>query len=498
MPMQRRFPGSSLEQAFLWFHIGACLGAGLKIDIGAGAPAPAAVAPAAPETVAGVVVPKPKLPKNIEQKQPLETGQPPPPPPPSYPPSDYDNNGMDWKMGMCFSRERQSPINFDDHIKDPPSDVLKYHYEPIRNVKLQMQASKGLLYIDTSHMTIGEVVHNGDLYPLVRIDFHAQSEHLLKGKRFSMEIQLVHRKINDPTKSLVIAVPVWSEKVPQPIPIPVEELLSRPVGPWYPPKNTEVDHNAVLQQFLTVRPPYEDQTVVDIIIPMAKPLDLGYFIQNPALPDTSNYIQYAGSLTTPPCSDSTTWFVRRVPMIASDAQTRAFANSVFRLTNKRGNFRAVMPVNQRHLRVYRAQWVIDLQLGRKRLPLGPHARTDKEFEAEKLADMAKELSNDAVDYMSDFGKRLRRSSKGLVKNLEKGKDIKPPSPTNYTIDEWEQAVVKMQGNMQEIVGGVMHSVDSNMRKQTMKLHKQAAEEAEKARQMTTAWQTPDGKKQGIN
>merc|ERR1719333_1061283 len=170
---------------------------------------------------------------------------------------------------------------------------------------------------------------------------------------------------------------------------------------------------------------------------MAKPLDLGYFIQNPALPDTSNYIQYAGSLTTPPCSDSTTWFVRRVPMIASDAQTRAFANSVFRLTNKRGNFRAVMPVNQRHLRVYRAQWVLDLQLGRKRLPLGPNARTDKEFQAEKLADMAKDLSQDAVDYMADFHKRVRRSARDLQKEFAKVPELTTPSPQNLTRDEWD-------------------------------------------------------------
>jgi len=337
------------------------------------------------------------------------------------------------------------------------------------------------------------VVFNGARYPLVRIDFHAGSEHLLKGKRYPMEIQLVHRKIDDPMKSLVIAVPVWSETTPLASKLPLAQFLKTPLGLYYPPQMTEVDYNPVLQQFLTVRPPTSENQTVDIVIPMAKPLDLGFFVQNPMLPDSGHYIQYSGSLTTPPCSDMTTWFVRRKPMIASDGQTKAFADAVFRLTNKHGNFRAVMPVNQRILKVYRAQWVLNLPLGVQSLPLGPNARTDKEFQAEKLADMAKELSQDAVDYMGDFGKRLRRSSRSLQANIMA---YTTPAPANYTVDEWKQAVGKMQGAMQGIVGGMQATVDKAMRQQTMHVHKKAAIEGERARLMTSAWTAPNGVKQG--
>jgi carbonic anhydrase len=381
---------------------------------------------------------------------------------------------------------------------DPPSDVLKYHYEPIRNVKLRMRAQKGLLYVDTSDLQIGEVVFGGERYPLVRIDFHAQSEHLLKGKRFAMELQLVHRKLTDPTKSLIIAVPVWSEKVPQPPPVPLVAFVKKPLGTYFPPLETEPDYNSVLQQFLTVRPPWKEGQTSDIIIPMMKPLDLGFFVGNPRIPGTSEYIQYAGSLTTAPCSDVTTWFVRRRPMIASDSQTQAFAESIFKLTNKHGNFRAVMPVNQRVLRVYKAQWVQNLPLWRDPLPLGPNARTDEEFKAEKLADMAKQLSQDSVDYMNDFGNRLRRSARHLNKNLEKANQVLRAGPTEPPkVDEWERAVMKMQNAMETIVGGVKDQVDHDFRHETMRLHKQAAIEAEKAREMTTAWMSPDGRKQGV-
>lgn len=417
------------------------------------------------------------------------------------PPSPYDKNGLDWVDGMCFSRERQSPINFDDHIKDPPSDILKYHYEPLQNVKLQMRAGGGLLWVDTSHLQVGEVVFNGAPYPLVRIDFHAGSEHLLKGKRYSMEIQLVHRKIDNPLQSLVIAVPVWSETVPVPsamsVPNYLEETRLIVNQSYFPPLNTEVDFNAVLQQFLTRRLPTQEGMITDVVIPMQKPLDLGFFVQNPMLPGSGEYIQYAGSLTTPPCSDTTTWFVRRRPMIASDGQTKAFADAVFRLTNRHGNFRAVMPVNQRTLKVYRAQWVSSVPLGVKRLPLGPNARTDKEFQAQRLADQAKELSQDAVDYMSDFGTRLRRSARVLQHHLGQVEDLTTPPPSNHTEDEWDKAVRKLQGAMQGIVGGVQATVDKSMRKQTMKVHKRAAVEAERARKLTTAWTAPGGLSQGV-
>jgi len=307
-----------------------------------------------------------------------------------------------------------------------------------------------------------------------------------------MELQMVHRKISDPTKSLVIAVPIWSETVPLPPLGDLAEFLGQPLGAYFPPLMTEPDHNAALQQFLTVRPPTTEGGIVNVVIPLAKPLDLGFFVANPMLEGSGEYIQYSGSLTTPPCSDSTTWFVRRRPMIASNAQTRAFADSIFRLTNKHGNFRAVMPVNARVLEIFRAQWVLDLKLGTKMLPFGPNARTDKEFEAEKLADMAKDLSQDAVDYMADFGKRLRRSARGLQKHLDKGKILyttPAPNATNMaSAASWERAVIRMRTSMQGIVNGVKGHVDKNMRQQTMKTHQQAAKDGERARMMTAAWE----------
>lgn len=394
-------------------------------------------------------------------------------------------------MGMCFSRERQSPVNFDDHIKDPPTSQLEYHYEPLKNVKLQMQARQGLFFIDTSHLRIGSVLFNGKDFPLVRIDFHVGSEHLIKGKRYSMEIQLIHRRIDDPMKSLVIAIPVWSEKTPAPKKIPTYLFSRRPVGTYYPPVQTEPDYNEQLQSFLTRRPPTHEGQIADVVIPMDKPLDLGFFVENPLLPDSGTYIQYSGSSTTPPCSDSTTWFVRRNPMMASSGQAQAFANSIYRLTNKHGNFRAVMPVNQRGLMVFRARWVPYHRYGTERYSLGPNARTDGEYQAAKLADVAEDFSRSATDYMDDFSTRLRNSAAKMAHELDKGHQqlqVTPP-PSNSSIHDgpWAKAVSNTRAAMQSIARNMQEVADKSMRRQTMKLHRLAAKEAEKAKKLTIAW-----------
>lgn len=415
--------------------------------------------------------------------------------PPGVLPTMYDKNGIEWRQGMCYSRERQSPINFDTHLQEGATDVLKYHYEPLRNVQLQMQAKQGLIFVDTSNLQVGSVVFNGIYFPLARIDFHVGSEHLIKGKRYSMEIQLVHRRVDDPMKQLIIAIPVWSEVYPEPLNIPLPLFERRLLGVYYPPAWTEMDHNKQLQHFLTVRPPTFENEVVNVVIPWAEPLDLGYFIQNPLFPESATYIQYSGSLTTPPCSDSTTWFVRRNPMIASSAQTKAFADAIFRLTNKRGNFRAVMPVNQRPLVVFRAQWVPFQELGVKPLPLGPNARTDGEYEAAKLAEQAHELSHDSLDYMSDFSDRMMRSAGNLTYHIAEAERLmhSTPAPDSVlakhmlTNANWNRAILKTRAAIQSIANNVQSNVDTHMRKQTMKVHEWAAKEADKARMLTKAW-----------
>ena len=63
------------------------------------------------------------------------------------------------------------------------------------------------------------------------------------------------------------------------------------------------------------------------------------------LPRDRNYYTFAGSLTTPPCSESVTWFVLKSPVQASNAQFDAFGK-LYAM-----NARPVQPLNGRVIRL---------------------------------------------------------------------------------------------------------------------------------------------------
>lgn len=404
----------------------------------------------------------------------------------------YAQHGADWVMGACISRERQSPINFDDHLKDPPEGFLNYNYNIIRNKELVLQAKDGLVFIDITE-DLGGVVFNQEMYTLTRIDFHSPAEHLIKGERHPLEIQLVHRKRSDPKRSLVIAILVWSEYKPEvpkagikPVPLPEE-------GEYVQPLPTEVDFNPYLQNLLTVRPPSQEGATATIVIPQDKPFDLGTLVVNAAIEGSGTYIQYSGSLTSPPCFDRTTWFVRRNPMIASDSQVKAFAHSILKLTDYQGNFRTVMPVNGRALAVVEARWSpVSELLSRPVLPLGPNARTDGEFKAKEAAKYAAVIASQSLAYMHDFAGRLKRSTRVASKLLTKAKDH-PELDREGSQSQWDDVVRRTAETFKGIIRSTETEVDRAMRDGVHNLGKRAAVEGRVAAKMLLHWEPPPPK-----
>lgn len=401
-------------------------------------------------------------------------------------------------MGSCISRERQSPVNFDDHLEDPPEGFLEYHYQLIRNKELTIQARSGLVYIDmTEEDPVGGVVFNNEMYSLMRIDFHSPAEHLLKGERHPLEIHLVHRKRTDPERNLIIAVLVWSNYKPEVAPVGVKPVPLKFDTPFRPPSFKEVDFNPYLQHLLTVRPPSSEGGTASLVIPQDNPLDLGTLVVNDAIQDSGTYIQYTGSLTSPPCTDKTTWFVRRNPMIASDSQVKTFAHSILKLTNYQGNFRAVMPVNGRVLRTVSARWSpIAGAFKRPELNWGPNPRTDGELEAKMAAEHAAAVSKQSMEYMADFAERLKRSSLQGSQHL---KDISARTPSNLQSredDRWRQVVRRTKEHIKSILQDCQNHVDQVLREQDKKIHLRAAEEARVATKMLLNYDPPSPAKAG--
>jgi len=142
------------------------------------------------------------------------------------------------------------------------------------------------------------IVIDGVNYALQQIHFHAPSEHLLNGKAARMEAHLVHRDADG--RLAVTGVFI-----------------------------NEGDENSALEPFFAALPQNEEERPESEL----DPSDL--------LPGEGDLYRYAGSLTTPPCSEGVIWHIFAEPIEMSAAQIAAFTSLY------KGNSRPVQPLNKR-------------------------------------------------------------------------------------------------------------------------------------------------------
>ena len=145
----------------------------------------------------------------------------------------------------------------------------------------------------------------GKLYQLTQFHFHKPSEERINGKRYPMVAHLVHK--NAEGELAVVAV-----------------LLK------------EGARNPVVKTLWTDLPKEkEKERVMEQVKINAASL----------LPKNHKYYTFAGSLTTPPCSEGVTWFVLATPKAISKEQVARFGKIY------RANARPVQPLNGRAVKV---------------------------------------------------------------------------------------------------------------------------------------------------
>ncbi len=128
------------------------------------------------------------------------------------------------------------------------------------------------------------IVVDGLTYDLLQFHTHTHSEHEINGHTTPMEMHFVHK--NAATGKLAV------------IGVLVEEGAE----------------NALLANFVHHLPATIDATYEDA----------GTFNALDFMPSDKSYFTYAGSLTTPPCSEIVTWIVMEHPIEASTAQILEF------------------------------------------------------------------------------------------------------------------------------------------------------------------------------
>lgn len=187
------------------------------------------------------------------------------------------------RNGTCAAGSRQSPIDLPNapHVLLPQ---IGFHYQetPLEVINnghtIEVEIEPG------SFVRIGK-----ERYDLVQFHFHTPSEHHLHGESFPMELHFVHRNL-------------------------LGELAV--VGVFL----QEGEANPLIQRIWNHIPDAEATGPID-------PTQL--------LPENRGYFRYAGSLTTPPCTEGVRWHVLREPIEVSAGQIE--------------HFREIFPVNARPL-----------------------------------------------------------------------------------------------------------------------------------------------------
>ncbi|KAJ9472524.1 Alpha carbonic anhydrase 3 [Diplonema papillatum] len=241
----------------------------------------------------------------------------------------YDDTGPemhgqeDWAAAFSgCNGQGQSPINV------VPKDAL-IGDDSQRSVFYCREIPAGGYTLENNQFTVKVIPSNAGAcrlrsqsqsFFLDHIHFHIPSEHTLGGNRYDFEVHLVHY---DAVKKNAGVVGLLFNATGNHESRWLSALLANmPSAPMEP---SEVAKGKTYAS-ATVR------GTTDI-----PPL---------TLPHTTGYVQYSGSLTTPPCTEPVSWFVVTEPQAMSRAQLETY-KSAFGFGGKHSNARHTMPTNGR-------------------------------------------------------------------------------------------------------------------------------------------------------
>ncbi len=200
---------------------------------------------------------------------------------------------LDPAFALCDTGLQQSPVELASAIP-ASADSLAMHWRP---ADAQVLDNGHTIQVDVAE---GSYIALADRrFSLLQLHFHLPSEHAVGGKRSPMEVHFVHRSAEGDLA--VIGVFMYDGKA-----------------------------HPGIQSIWDAIP--DDRNV---------PASLTGFNPNALLPESLAHFRYAGSLTTPPCSEVVSWVVMTDSISVSQAQISAFAE------RHSMNARPVQPLNRR-------------------------------------------------------------------------------------------------------------------------------------------------------
>ena len=198
-------------------------------------------------------------------------------------------------LRTCELGRQQSPIDIRKTSK-AKLPALEFAYNPSPLTILDNGHTIQVNYAAGSSMTV-----DGKRHELLQFHFHKPSEEKINGRSYPMVAHLEHK--NEEGKLAVVAV-LFRKGADNPLVQTLWDALPKEKG--------------------------TPQEAAGVIIDIGK-----------LLPASQGYYNFAGSLTTPPCSEGVNWFVLKTPIEMSEAQLKRFA-SIYN-----HNARSSQPLNGR-------------------------------------------------------------------------------------------------------------------------------------------------------
>ncbi|XP_061360462.1 alpha carbonic anhydrase 7-like [Gastrolobium bilobum] len=225
-------------------------------------------------------------------------------------PSHWGELKKEW--AACKNGAMQSPIDLSSHRVRvvPKLGELKKSYKP-QNATLKNRGHDIQLKWEGE---AGSIKINGTEFFLHQCHWHSPSEHTINGRRYDLELHMVHESLNTKGKNKVAVVGLfYNIGAPDP-------LLSK------------------LSKYIKSMVDEEAERSIGIIDPSE--IKLG----------GKKYYRYMGSLTVPPCTEGVIWTINKKIRSVSRAQVKLLREAV--QDHAERNARPVQPLNRRGIQLY--------------------------------------------------------------------------------------------------------------------------------------------------
>lgn len=254
----------------------------------------------------------------------------------------YLNNGKDWSC-TCKEGIEQSPIDLPDPktaISSPVTPV--FHYEEVAakskittlEGELKAQEYLKIKYFKNAlrifHAEFGKIVTlDGSVYVAEEIVFHTPSEHTINGKRYDMEMQVIHygQTKGDISKQVVLSFVF--QKTPGVYNKFIDDVdfFNLP-NPTF--KEREITNNLYIPKVF--------YSSTDENIPVMKPF---------------SFFTYQGSITFPPCTERTIHYVASEPIPIGSAPLQMMKEALETPTMQDENTQNIIVYDQDQTNNYR-------------------------------------------------------------------------------------------------------------------------------------------------